>query len=73
MLDQDFVPGFPLRHAVKDAELATSAARRRGAELTLTDALLPRWREAVVGGHGDEDVAAAVTQSAAALRRAAQA
>jgi 3-hydroxyisobutyrate dehydrogenase len=73
MLDDDFVPGFPLRHAVKDAELATSAARRRGAELTLTDALLPRWREAVVRGHGDEDVAAAVTQSAAALRRAAQA
>jgi 3-hydroxyisobutyrate dehydrogenase len=70
MLDEDFVPGFPLRHAVKDAELATSAARRHGAELTLTDALLPRWREAVVEGHGDEDVAAAVTQSAAALRRA---
>ncbi len=73
MLDEDFLPGFPLRHAVKDAELATSAARRRGAELTLTDALLPRWREAVVGGHGDEDVAVAVTQSAAALRRSAQA
>jgi 3-hydroxyisobutyrate dehydrogenase len=66
MLDEDFVPGFPLRHAVKDAELATSAARRHGAELALTDALLPRWREAVVEGHGDEDVAAAVTQSAAA-------
>jgi 3-hydroxyisobutyrate dehydrogenase len=73
MLDEDFVPGFPLRHAVKDAELATRAARRHGAELTLTDALLPRWREAVVEGHGDEDVAAAVTQSAAALRRVARA
>ena len=73
MLDEDFVPGFPLRHAVKDAELATSAARRYGAELALTDALLPRWREAVVDGHGDEDVAAAVTQSAAALRRAVRA
>jgi 3-hydroxyisobutyrate dehydrogenase len=72
MLDEDFVPGFPLRHAVKDAELAISAARRRGAELTLTDALLPRWREAVAEGHGDEDVAAVVTQSAA-LRRAARA
>jgi 3-hydroxyisobutyrate dehydrogenase len=58
---------------VKDAELATTAARRHGAELTLTDALLPRWREAVVDGHGDEDVAAAVTQSAAAPRRAVRA
>ena len=66
MLDEDFVPGFPLRHAVKDAELATSAAHRHGAELMLTDALLPRWREAIVEGHGDEDVAAAVTQSATA-------
>jgi 3-hydroxyisobutyrate dehydrogenase len=73
MLDEDFVPGFPLRHAVKDAELATRAARRHGAELTLTDALLPRWREAVVDGHGDEDVAATVTQSAVTLRRGARA
>ena len=73
MLDEDFVPGFPLRHAVKDAELATSAARRHGVQLTLTDALLPRWREAVVEGHGDEDVAAAFTRSAAAPRGAARA
>jgi 3-hydroxyisobutyrate dehydrogenase len=73
MLDEDFVPGFPLRHAVKDAELATSAARRHGAQLTLTDALLPRWRAAVVEGHGDEDVAAAVTRSAADPRRAVRA
>jgi 3-hydroxyisobutyrate dehydrogenase len=73
MLDEDFAPGFPLRHAVKDAELATSAARRHGAELTLTDALLPRWREAVVDGHGDDDVAAAVTLSTAAPRRAVRA
>jgi 3-hydroxyisobutyrate dehydrogenase len=72
MLDEDFVPGFPLRHAVKDAELATSAARRYGAELTLTDALLPRWRQAVVDGRGDEDVAA-ITLSAAAPRRAVRA
>ncbi len=28
MLDGDFVPGFPLRHAAKDAELALSAAHR---------------------------------------------
>jgi 3-hydroxyisobutyrate dehydrogenase len=73
MLDEDFVPGFPLRHAVKDAELAISAADRHGVDLTLTDALLPRWREAVVEGYGNEDVAAAVTQSAAAPRRAVRA
>ncbi|MCW2593179.1 MAG: beta-hydroxyacid dehydrogenase, 3-hydroxyisobutyrate dehydrogenase [Mycobacterium sp.] len=66
MLDEDFAPGFPIRHAVKDAELAMSAADRHGAELTLTGALLPRWREAVVKGYGDDDVAAVVTQAVAA-------
>jgi 3-hydroxyisobutyrate dehydrogenase len=30
MLDEDFVAGFPLRHAVKDAELAMSAATGTG-------------------------------------------
>jgi 3-hydroxyisobutyrate dehydrogenase len=66
MLHSDFVPGFPLRHAVKDAELAISAANRNGVELTLTGALLPRWREVVVEDHGDDDVAAVVTHAVAA-------
>jgi 3-hydroxyisobutyrate dehydrogenase len=69
MLDSDFVPGFPLRHAVKDAELAMSAANRHGAELTLTGALLPRWRNVVVEGHGDDDVAAVVTRAAVSHMR----
>ena len=43
MLNGEFVPGFPLRHAAKDAELALSAAHRHGVELPLTSALLPRW------------------------------
>jgi len=63
MLDEDFFPGFPLQHAVKDAELAMSAANRHGLELALTAALLPRWRDAVHEGHGNDDVAAAITQS----------
>jgi 3-hydroxyisobutyrate dehydrogenase len=64
MIDENFVPGFSLRHAVKDAELATSAANQRGMELALTRVLLPRWREAILGGHGDDDVAAAFTVAA---------
>jgi hypothetical protein len=35
--------------------------------------LLPRWREAVVEGHGDEDVAAAVTSPPRPIRRAVRA
>jgi 3-hydroxyisobutyrate dehydrogenase len=64
MLDADFVPGFPLRHAAKDAALATDAARDHGLEIPLTDALLRRWQEAIALGHGEDDVASAVTASA---------
>ena len=64
-------PGLPLqlpmpcqRLAVKDAELASNAAHQRGVELALTDALLPRWHEAIAGGHGDDDIASAATAPA---------
>jgi 3-hydroxyisobutyrate dehydrogenase len=66
MLDAQFTPGFPLRHATKDVELALSAAHRHGVELPLTDALLPRWHQAIAADHGDDDVAAAVTAAATA-------
>jgi 3-hydroxyisobutyrate dehydrogenase len=64
MLDGAFDPGFPLRHATKDAELALNAGHRHGVELPLTNALLPRWYEAIAGDHGDDDVASAVTAAA---------
>jgi 3-hydroxyisobutyrate dehydrogenase len=69
MLDRAFAPGFPLRHAVKDAELALTAADRHGVELPLTSALLPRWQEAVAADHGGDDVASAVTAAAATSSR----
>ena len=66
MLDAEFTPGFPLRHATKDVELALSAAHRHGVELPLTDASLPRWHQAIAADHGDDDVAAVVTAAATA-------
>ena len=63
MLAGDFTPAFALKHALKDAELAAQAAQASGARLTLTDALLPRWRHAAASGHADEDVAAIYTAS----------
>jgi 3-hydroxyisobutyrate dehydrogenase len=66
MLDADFVPGFPLRHATKDVELVLSADRRHGVELPLTNALLPRWHEAIAANHGDQDVASAVSAATSA-------
>jgi 3-hydroxyisobutyrate dehydrogenase len=58
MLSGDFTPAFALKHALKDADLAVQAAQASGAELTLTDALLPRWRRAAASGHADDDLAA---------------
>jgi 3-hydroxyisobutyrate dehydrogenase len=69
MLAGDFTPAFALKHALKDAELAAQAAQASGAELTLTSALLPRWRRAAASGHADDDVAAiyAATTGAAGV------
>lgn len=58
MLTGDFSPAFALKHAIKDAELAGQAAQASGATLTLTSALLPRWRDTAAGGHAEDDVAA---------------
>jgi 3-hydroxyisobutyrate dehydrogenase len=58
MLAGDFSPAFALKHALKDAELAAQAAQATGATLTLTSALLPRWRDAAANGHADDDLSA---------------
>jgi 3-hydroxyisobutyrate dehydrogenase len=58
MLAGDFSPAFALKHALKDAELAAQAAQASGAALTLTSALLPRWRDAAANGHADDDLSA---------------
>jgi 3-hydroxyisobutyrate dehydrogenase len=58
MLAGDFSPAFALKHALKDAELAAQAAQDSGTELTLTSALLPRWRRAAAAGYADDDIAA---------------
>jgi 3-hydroxyisobutyrate dehydrogenase len=58
MLAGDFAPAFALKHALKDADLAAEAAGESGAELPLSQALLPRWRFAAASGHAEDDVAA---------------
>jgi 3-hydroxyisobutyrate dehydrogenase len=58
MLAGDFSPAFALKHALKDAELAAQAAQASGTTLTLTSALLPRWRDTAASGHADDDLAA---------------
>jgi 3-hydroxyisobutyrate dehydrogenase len=63
MLDHEFRPGFPLRHAFKDVRLALTAAGEQGLELPLTGALVDRWKEAIADGHGDDDVASVIVEA----------
>jgi 3-hydroxyisobutyrate dehydrogenase len=56
MIAGDFRPAFALRHALKDAVLAVDAANDAGTALTLTEALLPAWRDTADAGHADDDV-----------------
>jgi 3-hydroxyisobutyrate dehydrogenase len=64
----EVVPGFALRHAFKDVGLAVDAARERDLELPITEAISRRWQQAIVDGHGDEDICAVI---AVASRRVA--
>jgi 3-hydroxyisobutyrate dehydrogenase len=56
----EFVPGFALRLAFKDVGLALDAARERGVELPITEAISRRWQQAIADGHADEDISAVI-------------
>jgi 3-hydroxyisobutyrate dehydrogenase len=57
-MDQgDFAAEFPLEWALKDVDLAISAAQ--GGDLPLLAALSRQWHLAITAGHGREDVSAA--------------
>jgi 3-hydroxyisobutyrate dehydrogenase len=60
MVTGELAPGFALRLAYKDAALALEAAAEFEVDLPLTEALAPRWRDAMEKGHADEDVAAVI-------------
>jgi 3-hydroxyisobutyrate dehydrogenase len=73
MLAGGFRPVFALKHAVKDAGLAVDAAHDADTELALTEALLPRWRNAANTGHAEDDLSViyAANQAAGELGTAA--
>jgi 3-hydroxyisobutyrate dehydrogenase len=60
MITGELAPGFALKLAYKDAALALDAAHTFGVTLALTEALAPRWRDAIADGHAEEDVAAVI-------------
>jgi 3-hydroxyisobutyrate dehydrogenase len=60
MVDGEFTPGFTLRLAYKDIGLALEAAREHDLELPVTEALVPRWQQAIDSGHADDDLSAVI-------------
>jgi 3-hydroxyisobutyrate dehydrogenase len=54
---RDFAAEFPLEWALKDVDLAISAAR--GEAPPLLAALSSQWHAAVAAGHGRQDISAA--------------
>jgi 3-hydroxyisobutyrate dehydrogenase len=61
MISGEFEPGFALRHALKDVVLALDGVAGHDLELPLLELINARWSDAVRHGHGDQDLAAAVT------------
>lgn len=58
MLDGDFPPSFPLKHAAKDVRLVLDAARAAGLDLSVVPGLRQAFERAEAAGHGEEDMAA---------------
>jgi 3-hydroxyisobutyrate dehydrogenase len=68
MLAGEFTAGFALGLAYKDVGLALDAAREQHLELPVTQALVPRWQEAIAAGHGDEDVSVVIAEASNGAR-----
>jgi 3-hydroxyisobutyrate dehydrogenase len=66
MIAHQYSPGFALRHAHKDVELAKSAASDRAVSLPLLNTVDGSWEEVIEAGHGDEDVAVVIEGKRAA-------
>ncbi len=58
MIEERFPASFSLKLARKDAALVLDAARASGLEMSVTEAVIARFDEAISSGHGDEDMAA---------------
>jgi len=56
MIAGELPVAFPLKHALKDAELILEAAGRHGLELGLAAGTRDRFAQAADAGHGDDDM-----------------
>jgi len=58
MIERNFPPAFPLRHAAKDLGLIEEAAGRHELDVPLIDTVADRYARAVEAGLGDLDMSA---------------
>jgi 3-hydroxyisobutyrate dehydrogenase len=56
MIDGELPVAFPLKHALKDADLILEAAERHDLDLALATTVRNRFARAAEAGHGDEDM-----------------
>jgi 3-hydroxyisobutyrate dehydrogenase len=67
ILEEAFDPSFPLRLAVKDADLVLEASREAGIDLPLIEVVRRQFERAVELGHADEDMAATYFATSASV------
>jgi 3-hydroxyisobutyrate dehydrogenase len=60
MIEGSLPVAFPLKHALKDADLILEAGERNALDLALAATVRDRFARAVADGHGDEDMAMVV-------------
>jgi 3-hydroxyisobutyrate dehydrogenase-like beta-hydroxyacid dehydrogenase len=60
VVDEDYAPRFPLRHALKDVRLARSVAASHGLDLRVVAGAEEEYAAAADAGHQDDDVMAVV-------------
>ncbi|MCU1670447.1 MAG: ghr [Blastococcus sp.] len=60
VVEGDYAPRFPLRHALKDVRLARSVAASRGLDLRVVAGAEQQYAAAAEAGHQDDDVIAVV-------------
>jgi 3-hydroxyisobutyrate dehydrogenase len=58
MIEREFAPAFPLRHALKDLRLVEDAAERHELYVPLVTAIAERFAQGVAVGNGDLDMSA---------------
>jgi 3-hydroxyisobutyrate dehydrogenase len=69
MIDGDLPVAFPLKHALKDAELILEAGDRHDLGLALATTVRDRLAAAAADGHGDEDMGMVVAAARATSAR----